>query len=297
MASYRLLFNPLSSSGHGHELTEKLATKLTGNTVTFTDTTTIDDLDGFLADLPPEERLIITGGDGTLNRFVNRIHNLKLDRQIYYYAAGTGNDFLRDVEESADEPFLLNPYFEQLPEAVVQGQRYRFLNGVGTGLDGFACVKVDERYRKTGKKGSYAANALKGLLYAFHPVKAVVKVDGVSNIYHHVWLAPTMQGRYFGGGIPMAPQQDRCNPDRTVSAMVLTSKSRFKTLILFAAALKGKHLKYTKEVKVIRGHRISVKFDRPVDMQIDGDTLPGVTGYTVRSAVAIAEDEAREVTV
>jgi len=37
-------------------------------------------------------------------------------------------------------------------------------------------------------------------------------------------------------------------------------------------------------VAIHTGHEIAVEFDRPTPLQIDGETILGVTGYTARSA-------------
>lgn len=37
-------------------------------------------------------------------------------------------------------------------------------------------------------------------------------------------------------------------------------------------------------VDILEGHEITVEFDRPTALQIDGETIPGVTSYTARSA-------------
>ena len=58
--------------------------------------TLIRDYAAFFESLPYGTRVIISGGDGTLNRFINDTINLSLSHDIYYYASGSGNDFLRD---------------------------------------------------------------------------------------------------------------------------------------------------------------------------------------------------------
>ena len=42
----------------------------------------------------------------------------------------------------------------------------------------------------------------------------------------------------------------------------------------------GKGKKYKKSIDVISGKRITVEFDRPCALQIDGETVIGVTTYT-----------------
>jgi len=37
---------------------------------------------------------VIAGGDGTLNRFINDTAPLQIGCHIYYFATGSGNDFL-----------------------------------------------------------------------------------------------------------------------------------------------------------------------------------------------------------
>ena len=49
---------------------------------------------------------------------------------------------------------------------------------------------------------------------------------------------------------------------------------------------KGEHIQHTHVVEVLTGQDITVEFDRPAPLQIDGETIPDVTSYR---AVACAE--------
>ena len=51
----------------------------------------------------------------------------------------------------------------------------------------------------------------------------------------------------------------------------------------FPSIFKGEHVN-KKMVDIIVGKEINVKFDRPVALQIDGETVLNVSEYTVRSA-------------
>ena len=53
--------------------------------------------------------------------------------------------------------------------------------------------------------------------------------------------------------------------------------------MIFPSIFKGEHVKHTKQVEVLRGHEITVEFDRPTALQIDGETVLGVTSYTVKT--------------
>ena len=90
-----------------------------------------------------------------------------------------------------------------------------------------------------------------------------------------------MKGRYYGGGMIAAPEQNRA--DGKVSLVVWHGSSKFKTLMVFPSIFKGEHVKQTKYIEVIKGKEITVKFDRPTALQIDGETVVGVSEYTVKA--------------
>ena len=56
-------------------------------------------------------------------------------------------------------------------------------------------------------------------------------------------------------------------------------------------ALEGEHLKHTKATKVISGHDVTVEFDRPAPLQIDGETFLGVKKYRVLSPAALKKEK------
>ena len=83
----------------------------------------------------------------------------------------------------------------------------------------------------------------------------------------------------------VTPEQDRLNPDRTVSVGMFYGKGRIKTLMVFPKIFKGEHVKHTEMFETLVGHNVTVEFDRPTALQIDGETVLDVTSYTVKSAV------------
>ena len=285
--SFCVLYNPLSSTGKGEEKARRLINILGENAhVEFKSLIDIEDKRAFLDQLPADTIPVITGGDGTLSRFVNELKG-NPTRDIYYYPAGTGNDFLNDLGKTGDtEPFLLNPYITDLPKIHFNGETHTFINGVGYGIDGYVCEEGDRIRKKTGKPINYTGTAVKGLLYAYKRTFATVTVDGKTMTFPYVWMTPTMLGRYFGGGMMCAPGQDRLNPEGTVSLMVMRCKSKIRTLLLFPSIFKGNHVRKTDIVSMFKGHEMYVKFDRPTALQIDGEVFSGITEYTVTTATA-----------
>lgn len=278
---YCVLYNP-QAGGCNDKARLKLKNSMPQNNIRFCDITTIDDYRAFFDQLGATETLIIAGGDGTLNRFINDTSGCPKPTPIYYYACGNGNDFWLDIGcHKGDKPMNITRYLNALPVVTVNGQEYQFLNAVGYGIDGYCCQEGD-RLRQNGKHHvNYTAIAIKGLMTGFHPVNATITVDGVRHSYKKVWLAPTMNGRYYGGGMMPAPAQSRLKAQNTVSTAVIHNVGRLKALCCFSSIFKGTHVRYKEMVEVFSGHHITVSFDRPTPLQIDGETILNVSSYEV----------------
>lgn len=287
MAKYNVLYNPLAGNGKGENAAKKLKELMNGDELTFTDMTKVSDYRALFATMPEDERVIVSGGDGTLNRFINDTEEIAFANPVYYYATGSGNDFLKDIGGNVgDKPVCIDKYLKALPTVDVKGKSYRFINGIGYGIDGYCC-EVGDKLRETSDKPiNYAGIAIKGLLFHYHPTSATVIVDGVEHKYKKVWLAPTMNGRYYGGGMIPTPKQDRLNKEHTVSVMVYYGSGKIKSLAVFPSIFKGEHVNHKEMVEVLSGKEITVRFDSPAALQVDGETIIGVTEYSVRTGKA-----------
>ena len=296
MSKYYVLFNPLAGNNTGRDETVKLTKEasLQEHELIFTDMTTLSSYKDFFEMLSADDKIILSGGDGTINRFVNDIGDIRIENEIYYYATGTGNDFVFELgKKKGETPFLLNKYIKDRPTVTVNGKSYKFLNGVGYGIDGYCCEEGDKLRGKTDKPINYAGIAIKGLLFHFKPRVATITVDGKKYTYKKTWIAPTMKGKCYGGGMIMAPQQDRLAEDGMVSAMALHGAGKLKTLMVFPSIFKGEHVKHKEMVAIHRGHEITVEFNMPTALQIDGETIVGVTSYSVSTGKK-AKTEATE---
>ena len=284
---YYVLCNPLSANKQGAVLSQSLIGKLEREEIKFVDILTLKDYSDFWKTIDLEtDNVILSGGDGTLNRFINATAGSALPKNLYYFAAGSGNDFKHDVSPDTDDLIPLHDYIKDLPTVTVKGKKYYFINGIGFGIDGYCCEMGDKLKKKSDKPVNYTSIAIKGLLFDFTPANAKVTVDGVTSEYRRVWIAPTMKGKYYGGGMMVTPAQDRFEPDGTVSVALMYGTGKLKTLMVFPSIFKGEHVKHTEMVKILRGHEITVKFDRPTSLQIDGETVLDVTEYTVSAGCA-----------
>jgi len=267
MAETFVLYNP-HAGGDGRADAELLRLALP-EPVQLYDITRITNYAAFLDSMQAEDTLILAGGDGTLHRFVNDTAGLTIRPQIQLFPTGAGNNFARDRRAlRLDPPLPVTQALQALPTAEIDGRRRRFLTGVGLG----PCPS--DRH------------ALGDFLH-FRPRYARVTVDAQVFSYCNVRLAIAMHGRYFGGLIPVPDRQEG-----TVSLMVLHDAGPLRSLLALPGLRKG--CGATPFVSIHQGRQITVEFDRPTSLQIDGETIPNITAYTVRAFCAGAQQRRRE---
>lgn len=280
MSTIYVLYNKKAGAADDYEKAKTLENE-TGKAVERIDVATISDYKTFLDSLNGDDSIILAGGDGTINCFINNIEGLELKNEVLYYPNGTGNDFAHELGyEKNCKPFSINEYIKDLPVVTVKGKTYRFINGVGYGIDGYCCEVGDELRKIPGKKVNYTAIAIKGLLFHYKPTNAKVIVDGKEYTYKKVWLAPTMNGKFYGGGMMPTPNQQRGSG--LVSTMLFFGTGKLRTLMIFPTLFKGEHVNRKKNVAVFTGKEVTVEFDRPVALQIDGETILNVSSYTAK---------------
>ncbi len=276
-----ILYNPLANNGNGTAgLDDVLAAagpRDKDQTPELVDVTKEDEAE-LLLGLGPEDEAIVCGGDGTLHYLVNALAGRVPAAPVYLWRMGTGNDFLRDVAGSSGEKLVrLNEYLRDLPTGETDGDRRQyFLNNVSFGLDGQVCELGEQEKARLGRPVNYIALALRLVLRDFHPANATVTVDGETRTYENVWVASAFNGRYVGGGMKLAPDQDRTGDK--LCCVVLHSLTRPKVLLHLARVYWGGHVKM-KECDVRFGRDISVRFDVPGSLNMDGEPLGRVSGF------------------
>lgn len=284
MSKTYVLYNPLANNKRGTAEMEPLKQKL-GDHAVCKSVLDVKDYRSFLGSLQKEDKIILCGGDGTINHFINDIDGISFENDVYYYATGSGNDFLRDIEgQKNGEPILITKYLKDLPTVTVKGKKYKMINGIGYGIDGYCCEVADKiRATDSTKEINYTGIAIKGLLFHYKPTNAKITVDGKEYFFKKAWLAPCMFGRFYGGGMMPTPAQDRNTCKGQVSTMVMYGKGKLLTLMAFPKIFSGDHVKKADMVRILSGKKITCEFDCPVAAQIDGETILEVTSYTVEA--------------
>ena len=279
-----VFLNKLANNGKAVEAQSELEKIFSGEQLKFLDVTGIKNAADTCRDFTADDKIIVAGGDGTLSRFVNDVYDLHLKNEIFFYTCGSGNDFLNDVREKCEiknNLIPMNQFMESLPVVTVNGEKHYFINGIGYGIDGYCCEEGDKIRETSDKPVNYAGIAIKGMLGKFKPCGGTVTIDGKSTRYKKIWLAPTMAGRYFGGGMKITPEQDRLNSEHLVSNCVFHDSGMLKTLMVFPSIFKGEHVSHKDIIEIQTGHEVTVEFDKPCALQIDGETYSGITSYSV----------------
>ena len=152
-AKYLILYNPLSGNKSAKEKVYQLDDILANNDLKYVEMTPDFDYKKFMHDVKADERVVLCGGDGTVNRFVNEVDEEDLSKPTFYFPLGSGNDFNRDVHGKLDNTLInLNNYMSNLPVVTVKGKSTKFINGVGYGIDGWCCEVGDKLRAKDSSK-------------------------------------------------------------------------------------------------------------------------------------------------
>lgn len=245
----------------------------------------IGDYPAFFASLQPEDEVVILGGDGTLFFFANAMRGVKLKNKVYACKAGTGNDFMRDVVGNrvrSGKVYRIDQLLENLPVAEAGGREYVYWNNLSCGMDGAICTVVEERKKASKRRQNYTLVAAE-LLLKYKPLDAEVIVDGTVHHLQNVWLATAMNGKYVGGGMKMAPRQDRTSD--TVTLVIYHTGGRMRAFTIFPRIYGGSHVKCTKYVALFSGRDITVRYGEARDLQMDGEVVGSLREYRVRKGI------------
>ncbi len=276
-----ILYNPISNCGKDFEQTLlKAKAHFKTDEVVAKNILEIEDAKSYLENLDDTDKVVLVGGDGTLSITCNKLRGAKLKNEIYLFSAGTGNDFMREVCKDGEQLVLLNDYMENLPVVTVNGEEYLFINNVGYGIDGMVCEKGEELRAQGKSEINYTTVAIKLLLTTYKRHNAKVTVDSKVYEFKNVWMAPVMNGKFYGGGMMPCPAQNRKGDE--LSCCIIHDTNALQTLMIFPSIFKGEHIKHKSKVTVLKGKSIEVEFSTPQAVQIDGEVISGVTKISTK---------------
>ena len=262
MARAFLFYNPLAGQGRILEDLDAMQFVL-DDEVVLCDMTKPETYEQALFSMEQSDYLVLCGGDGTLNRFVNLMEDVPRPNEIYYYPAGQHNDFALDHGRwYGCNPFPVTRQLGRLPRVRIGSREGSFLTGI--------LFASDSRILRTLRHiPGYSKNS--------RPQTLRLKADGGLYHYDKVRFAAIMQGKHCFGGL--IPDPNRQPGDEDLSCVLLHGCSLWKGKHLLHRLQKNRAV-HSPHLTVHRGRRIKMTFDAPACILTDGELQTDVMELT-----------------
>jgi diacylglycerol kinase family enzyme len=201
------------------------------------------------------------GGDGIINRTLNKLINTK--NILSFIPYGTGNDFYKTVQKQ----FKIG---NNKCDAIKINDKY-FINTACFGID------ADVANNKNMIKASWIPKASKytlALLYTFFKYKCrnfEVKVEN-KEINKYFATIAICNGDYYGGGYNIGPSSNLT--DGKFEVYLVPKLNKISMIKLILSMKKGKH-ENSKRLEKITTDKILIKSPITFTCNIDGEKLEG----------------------
>jgi diacylglycerol kinase (ATP) len=241
--------------------------------------------------------IAVIGGDGTLNEvsqgYVDKDGAVVHGPELAVIPSGTGGDFRKTFGISDDLRAAANRLAQATPRPIdlgilelesERGERITraFLNITSFGLGGLTDRIVNESPKWMGGRTAFFFGTLRAMVaYRNAPVR--VLVDGKLQLEGPILNVAIANGRYFGGGMLIAPDADPS--DGLFDVVALYDLSRAQGIALAHRIYRGTHVGQ-RGVTVARGSVIEaqpLRRSEPVLIDMDGET-PGRLPLVARIA-------------
>jgi diacylglycerol kinase (ATP) len=226
-------------------------------------------------------RLVVVGGDGSVNEVVNGIADAQ-GVELAVIPRGTGWDFVRtfDIPRNVDAAVdvALTGSVREIDLGAVtyrawSGEEARsvFANVASAGISGAIAQRANESSKALGGKVSYYWATL-AVFFGWQTGEMRVTVDGESRNGKMI-DAVVCNGRYLGGGMMMCPEAE---PDDGVfDVLLIGDVTKRDLLLVLPKTYKGNHLPHPR-LELLRGKVVSVESAEPLPIELDGEQ-PGTT--------------------
>ena len=227
--------------------------------------------------------IVSVGGDGTANEVVNGFFRddgqlINSQASVAFMSTGTGRDLGRTigtpptVKEAVSH--ILNSPLRPIDLGRVtftenSGERQNryFVNVAGLGLDGDTVARVNRTSKALGGFISFLWGTLVSLML-YKNKQMSITVDGALICDEPVTVVVIGNGRYFGGGMCIAP--NAIIDDGLFDIVILRGLSKPALLINLPKVYGGKHLNHPR-ITSLRGRKISINSKEQALLDLDGE--------------------------
>lgn len=271
---FLIIHNPLSSNHRSRFKTKRIVRyfKKTKTPFIIRSGLKINDLTSYLDKHPKITDILLLGGDGSINYFINSVDIDHIKQNIYLAKSGSGNDFLRSLKPLKKANVTIGN------ARVNQERDIRFINGCGLGFDGLVCYYVDNDKKKN--KISYFINVFRAII-KYKPQTLNIQVDGKEYTFKKSYIASIQNGKYFGGGMKATPKANIEDDNFTV--LVVHGLKKWQLQILLTSIYFGLHQYIKKYVHLLSGKDIVIKAEQPSYFQFDGEVTNNIESIHVQA--------------
>lgn len=233
------------------------------------------------------ELLIAAGGDGTASEVVAGVLGAGLGAQtdVAFLPLGTGGDFVRILGDAPSSAAPIDGMIARIAggkthaldagSATFVGPDGRtrtthFVNIASIGISGLVTKLVNEAPKALGGRLSFFLGTLRAIA-RWRPGAVALRVDG--RLLHEgpLHLAAVANGRYFGGGMHVAPEA-RFDDGLFDVVVIRGAGGRGRLLRHFPKLYAGAHLALP-DVVATRGRVVEATSAEGVPIEIDGEPL------------------------
>jgi diacylglycerol kinase (ATP) len=229
------------------------------------------------------ERIVVAGGDGTTSEVVSGLLGAQLGSyaEVAPLPLGTGGDMLRTLEVPRQLDRALQGIAAGSSRKVDAGRvRYTdredcqrtayFLNATSFGVSGLITELVNRATKALGGRVSFLLGTLRGIA-RYQPEEVRIRVQGELVHEGPLVLGTAANGRFFGGGMQVAPRAEPT--DGLFDVVVIPGFSKARLLRELPRIYRGTHLAVP-EVSLYRGQQIEADAaPGRVWVEIDGEPL------------------------
>jgi diacylglycerol kinase (ATP) len=212
------------------------------------------------------DRVVVAGGDGTINEAINGLVDRRLPVAII--PLGTANVLAAELSLPTDPIRLADTISQGRPRDVVIGRvnGRAFTMMAGIGFDAHVVANVNLRLKRLTGKFAYVLETLVQL-WRYRPAYYEVGVDGKP---HRVASAIIAKGHFYGGRFVCAPKARLEAPELHAC---LFGRAGRRHVIRYAIALLLGRLHLLHDVQIVPARCVEIAGPVGEPVQGDGDTL------------------------
>ncbi len=225
--------------------------------------------------------IISVGGDGTHNEVMNGFFTpqgpLRPEARLSFVSMGTGSDLIKTLQIPKDPVEAVKRLAGGRQRAVDVGRlsfishqgiketRY-YINIAGLGLDGDTVDRVNRTSKALGGFVSFLWGTVVSLML-YRNRQMAITVDGKPIFEGQVVIVAAANGRYFGGGMCIAPNAQM--DDGLFDIVIMHSMGKLKLLANLPKVYQGTHLGHPLCI-ALRGRKVVVETEQAL-LNLDGE--------------------------